>query len=454
MNRWLAAACDYIPQWLELQVRANDQPGCVLAIAHRGEVVLDRAFGVADVPRGTPLTPRHRFRVASHSKTFTAAGVMRLREMRRVRLDAPVGKYVSGLHRTIAETTLRELLSHGAGISRDGPDSGQWALERPFLSTDELTRDLKEPRVIDRGSRLKYSNHGYGLLGLVIAQVTGTPYAKWIARNVVAEAGLGATYPDVPVPRGVPMAHGHTMRRTFGERRTLGSDLPTHGMASATGFVSTARDLVAFFQQLDPAATKSFLGVPSRREMTRFHRSVPGIPAGREYGLGVARGRLGDWRWFGHSGSFPGYLTRTAVVPSARLAISLLTNAVDGPSQLWMDGVLGILQTFAKRGAPTAATRRWTGRWWTLWGATDLVGVGSRVLLATPALTHPFVGAGELVVRGDRGTIVAADGYATYGETAALTRGRGGVATELRLGGGTLLPEKELRARTRRRLNR
>jgi CubicO group peptidase (beta-lactamase class C family) len=306
--------------------------------------------------------------------------------------------------------------------------------------------------VIDRDSRLKYSNHGYGLLGRVIEEVSGESYGGWIARHVVAAAGLRATYPDAPAPRGVPVAHGHTMKTTFGERRTLGRDLPTHAMAAATGFVSTARDLVSFYQQLDPGARTSFLGVSSRRDMTRFHRSVPGIPVGREYGLGIARGKLGDWQWFGHSGSFPGYLTRTAVVPSERLAISLLTNAVDGPSQLWMDGVLGILQTFAKRGAPTAATRRWKGRWWSLWGATDLVGVGNRVLLATPVLTHPFIGASELDVRGDRGKIVVADGYATFGETAALKRGRGGAATELRLGGGTLLREKELRARTRRRL--
>jgi CubicO group peptidase (beta-lactamase class C family) len=452
-TRWLAAALDYVPEWLEFQMRLGDQPGCAIAIAHRGEIVLDRALGVADAVRRVPLTPRHRFRVASHSKSFTAAGVMRLREARRVRLDTAVGKYVPGLHRTIAETTLRELLSHGAGISRDGPDSGQWALARPFLNAHELARDLARPRVIDRNARLKYSNHGYALLGRVIEEVTGEAFGPWISKHVIAAAGLRSTYPDMPVARTVPVAHGHTMKMTFGERCTLGRDLPTHGMAAATGFVSTARDLVTFYQQLDPAAPRSFLGVPSRRYMTRFHRHVPGLPAGREYGLGIARGRLADWRWFGHSGSFPGYLTRTAVVPSERLTISLLTNAVDGPAQLWMDGVLGILQTFAKRGAPRAAARRWKGRWWSLWGATDLVAIGDRVLLATPALAHPFVGASELSVRGDRGTVVAADGYATFGETAALMRSRG-KATELRIGGGTLLPEKELRARTRARLRK
>ena len=74
MDDWLKPALDYIPQWLEYQMRETEQPGCVIAIVHKGRVVLERAFGHADIVARTPLTPRHRFRVASHSKTFTAAG--------------------------------------------------------------------------------------------------------------------------------------------------------------------------------------------------------------------------------------------------------------------------------------------------------------------------------------------------------------------------------------------
>src|SRR3546814_13420854 len=72
----------------------RSQPGCVIAIARRGRVVLERAFGVADLATGEPLTPRHRFRVASHSKTFTATGILRLREAGRLRLDDPAGDHV------------------------------------------------------------------------------------------------------------------------------------------------------------------------------------------------------------------------------------------------------------------------------------------------------------------------------------------------------------------------
>ena len=70
MDEWLKPALDYIPQWLEYQMRESEQPGCVVATALKGQVVLEQAFGCADITNRMPLTPRHRFRVASHSKSL------------------------------------------------------------------------------------------------------------------------------------------------------------------------------------------------------------------------------------------------------------------------------------------------------------------------------------------------------------------------------------------------
>ena len=95
MERWLQPALDYISTWIEFQMRASQQPGCVFAVAHRDQVVLERAIGYADIVSREKLTTRHRFRVASHSKSFVAAGLMKLREQRKLRLDDPVGQYVA-----------------------------------------------------------------------------------------------------------------------------------------------------------------------------------------------------------------------------------------------------------------------------------------------------------------------------------------------------------------------
>jgi CubicO group peptidase (beta-lactamase class C family) len=68
MERWLQPALDNISTWIEFQMRASQQPGCVFAVAHRDQVVLERAIGYADIVSKEKLTARHRLRVASHPK--------------------------------------------------------------------------------------------------------------------------------------------------------------------------------------------------------------------------------------------------------------------------------------------------------------------------------------------------------------------------------------------------
>src|SRR3954452_4295988 len=120
MDRWLGAALDYIPRWIDFQMATSQQPGCIIAIAHRDKVVLEPAFGFANLDTGEALTPRHRFRVASHSKSFTAAAIMKLREQGQLKLDDAAGQYVTGLHRDVSRATIAQLLSHTAGLIRDG----------------------------------------------------------------------------------------------------------------------------------------------------------------------------------------------------------------------------------------------------------------------------------------------------------------------------------------------
>ena len=443
MDKWLAAALDYVPEWIGFQMRVSEQPGCSMAIAHKGKVVLEQAWGHADQKRGVGLTPRHRFRVASHSKSFTAAGIMKLREKGKLQLDDPAGKYVKGLHPAVAKATVAQLLSHTAGIIRDGKDTGQWTHRRPFLSAKEVLKELAEPQPIDANLRMKYSNHGFGLAGLVIEAVTGEAYNTWIKREVVDAAGLDETRPDVPSPKGGPLAKGHSSKVPLGRRVILPGDTTTHGLASATGFISTAHDLALFFGQLSPGAKKSILSVASRREMTRRHWKVPHSQIERWYGLGTISGSLAGWDHVGHSGGFPGFITRTATIPAHDLTISVLTNAADGWAHQWLDGTMHILRRFHQHGAPARRIADWTGRWWSLWGCFDLVPMGERVMAATPGLLDPFMDASEITVGSrDKGRVTEACGFASYGEEVRLIRKRGKVA-EVYATGSTLKSEAE-----------
>lgn len=435
MDAWLRPAIAYIGEWLEYQVTLAQQPGCIIAIAHRGEIVAEHAFGFANLATGEKLTPRHRFRIASHSKSFTSAGIMKLREQRKLRLDDPVGDHVKGLHPRVAETTIAQVLSHTAGLMRDGADSGQFIDTRPYLNAKELTAELRAPTAVEPGTRFKYSNHGFGLIGFLIEAVTKEPYPVWIKREIIAPAGLRETEPNAPLPKGAAFARGHTRKLPFGERCVIPGDNDTHAITSAAGFVATAADTARFFGQLAPNAKRSVLSAASRREMTRHHWRVPQSLEGY-YGLGVNAGKTDGWDWFGHGGGFQGYISRTCSIPACELSISILSNSIDGGAPFWMDGALQILRAFKTRGPPNRRVRDWTDRWWTIWGASDLVPMGDRVMVANPQFNNPFMDAAEIEVTGrDAGNIVSASGYASHGEPVRRVRNKAGKVTGIWLGG-------------------
>ena len=117
---------------------------------------------------------------------------------------------------------------------------------------------------------MKYPNLGYGLLGLVIEAVTGESFEAWITREIVAPTGLTETMPDFATETCEPLATGYSGKLPIGRRATAGRN-PTNALKPAAGFVSTTRDLVRFYSQLDPAASESISSPASRRDMTRRH---------------------------------------------------------------------------------------------------------------------------------------------------------------------------------------
>lgn len=442
MDDWLRSALGYIPLWLDYQRTINDQPGVSLAVALKGEIVLEHASGFANLASEERLTPRHRFRVASHSKTFTAVGIMLLREQGKLSLDDRLGTFISGLTADVAAVTIGQLLSHTAGLMRDGLDGGQFSDRRPFLREAEYRADLALPQPLAPAVDFKYSNHGFALLGKVIEQVTGIGYCDWIASNVVSPSGLAETAPDFSPATSLPLARGHTMKEPFGRRYIVPGDNPTNDMASATGFVATAADLARFFAGLSPTAPVGILKPESRREMTRRHWRDAHSQFERYYGLGTISGPVGPWSWVGHAGGFQGTLTRTVLIPDHDITLSILTNAADGMANVWFEGIIHILRTLHKVGPPSPATAAWAGRWWSLWGALDLVPGKERILVAAPALNLPFTDATEIAPTAtDAGKVVEAQGFGDLGEACALHRNKDGAVEAVRIGGKRLVRE-------------
>ena len=325
---------------------------------------------------------------------------------------------------------MAQLLSHSAGLTRDGEDTGQWQDRRPFLSEDELRAALAEPPVLDANTRFKYSNHGYGLFGLIIEAASGEDYASFVTRAIVKPAGLEETTPDVPLAARRDTGRGHSGKLPLGRRVVIPGKNSTHALAAATGFVSTARDLVRFFGQLSPHAKRSVLTPESRREMVRKQWRDPQLSVERYYGLGLMSGKLAEWDWFGHSGRFPGLHHAHARPPAARTSPSRCS-----PTRLTASRISGSkasstscvpLRAMAR---PSASSPPGTGAGGAFGARFDLVPMGGKVMVATPGMFNPFLDASEITVIGkDRAKITQAIGGGSHGQRrapGARQRGRG-----------------------------
>ena len=449
-------AARYADTWVALRARTQLVPGVQVAVAVAGELLLSSAHGFARLPGtngdadpGQSLTTRHLFRIASHSKTFTATCVMQLVEAGSLRLDDTVDEHVPALAGSpIADRTLAELLAHGGGVVRDTDDANFWQLEREFPDSEALVAAcLAGADVLESNERFKYSNIGYGVLGLVVEAAGGRPYADYVTEHVVGRLGLRDTGPELDESRADEYATGYSSRAAY-DRRLPIDPVDTRALASATGFWSTAEDLCRYTAG-HVLGDERLLSDASKRRMQRGEWEVEGTDL--RYGLGFDIRTIGERRMIGHGGGFPGHITRTLLDPVDGLTVVVLTNAIDGPAVelalgivKLVDAALGAAKEPAAGDAEAAADlASYTGRFAGLWGVTDVADLGGRLRALQPNQPDPTVAMGKLeVIDADTLRIAEDAGFAAPGETIRYTRSEGRV-TRVVFGGMAAVPIEE-----------
>ena len=168
------------------------------------DLVWSAGFGVADTAAKLPMTPQTKFRMASHSKLFTATAVMQLREQGKLRLDDPVSKYLPWFQVKAADPddppiTIEELLTHSSGLPRE---AGSHWTTFDFPTTDELRGLMAERQApFSPDVRWKYSNLAYSMAGMVIEAVSGQRWADYVQQHIYAPLGMTSSSVDADVRR-------------------------------------------------------------------------------------------------------------------------------------------------------------------------------------------------------------------------------------------------------------
>ncbi|WP_344231221.1 serine hydrolase [Kribbella hippodromi] len=422
MTQNLTEVLAYYDSWLAFNQRFQRVPGVQVAVYADDAIAFSAAYGAADVEQDVPLTEQHLFRIASHSKTFTGTAVFQLVEQGRLRLDDKVSQHVTEIVGTpIGERSVRELLAHAGGITRDGLAADWWQLETNFPDREQLLEVLRDASsaVIEENERFKYSNIGYGLLGLVIEAASGTPYNTYVQTAIVDKLGLTQLGPELDPARAAEYAAGYS-GLAYADTRVPIDHVDTRALASATGFFGNARDLVTYFSAHLPGDDR-LLTDKSKREM-QHPLWTTGTDEKARYGLGLSVTKVGERAVFGHGGGYPGHITRTLVDPEKRLVVSVLTNSIDGPASQLAEGFFRLLDLaeLKDRGDETGLAR-FTGRYANLWGVNDIALVGGRLYVIAPADGNPADEPERLEADGDTLRVVSSNGYSSYGESYRFT---------------------------------
>jgi CubicO group peptidase (beta-lactamase class C family) len=318
-------ATDFAPveQAARAEIARLNVPGASIAIVRGGEVVFAKGVGVADVETGEAVRPEMLFRLGSTTKMLTATALVGLAVEGKLDLNAPIGRYISGLPPRLSQVTANQLLSHTAGIHDEAPMYGSHddaALGNAIRGwTDSWL--FTEP-----GKIFSYANPGYWMAGYLVEVLSGKPYADAMEARVFQPLGMARTTLRPTVAMTYPLAQGH---EAAGPAKCVVARPAADNAASwpAGSIFSNTADLARFviaFLNDGRVGGKPVLDPKTIALMSSPHAAYP--DSKNSYGYGLELTEFRGVRTLEHGGSRMGYGSFIRMAPEQRVAVIVQTN--------------------------------------------------------------------------------------------------------------------------------
>ncbi|MBW3622380.1 MAG: serine hydrolase [Armatimonadetes bacterium] len=303
-----ASEIDKIFDWAK-----PNTPGCAVAVSQHGKLVVNRAYGSADLERDVPIRPGSIFDIGSTRKQFIAAAVLLLAEEKRLSLSEDVRKTIPELPDYGHKITLNHLLTHTSGI-RDWTGMLRLAGGDP----DALTLILRQRGLnFAPGEEWSYSNSGYVLLTEIVARASGMSFPEFAQKRLFDPLGMkSTTYVDdmTGVVKNRALAYEE-------ERSGWKHDMYWGNDRGGGAILSTAGDLLLWNEALTSGRLGAFVS-EKLQEPSRLNNGRK-LSYARGLFLETYRGAKVVW----HSGGAAGYHSWLGRFPEQGLSIAVLCNS-------------------------------------------------------------------------------------------------------------------------------
>jgi CubicO group peptidase (beta-lactamase class C family)/D-alanyl-D-alanine dipeptidase len=300
-------------------------PALSIVLVDDQEVVWARGFGVADPDQKVSATANTVYRVGSVSKLFTDIAVMQLVERGELDLDAAVGRYLPDFtpqNPFVQDITLRQLMSHRAGLVREPPVGHYFDPTEPTLK--ETVESLNQTSLVyEPEKQIKYSNAGIAVVGYVLEQMKKKPFADVLRETVLAPLGMESSRfePSPEINRALAKAYMWTY-----DGREFEAPSFELGMAPAGCMYSSVNDLGRFMKAMF-AGGHPILEAETLEAMFEPQYAEAGATQG--YGLGFAVAEVEGHRLIRHGGAIYGFATELGFLPGEKLGVAAVTT-MDG----------------------------------------------------------------------------------------------------------------------------
>ncbi|MFN8573932.1 MAG: serine hydrolase domain-containing protein [Gemmatimonadaceae bacterium] len=429
--------------WLDAQIAYRGLPGIAVGVVSDQELVWAKGFGLADVSTKRPMTPTTLFRMASHSKLFTATSIMQLREQGKLRLDDPVTKYLPWFSLKPAEendgeVTIEQLLTHSSGLPREAGD--HWVTNQ-FPTPDEIRHLMADRQAaFPPATRWKYSNLAYTIAGMVVEAVSGQKWADYVQGHIFDPLGMTASSVDKNDPS---LTVGYGRRMPDGSRAVI-PFIDARGMGAATGISSSVEDMAKFVEaqfRTGKMGGRQLLSTGSLREMHRVRSVEENWGSGTAIGFAISR--INNRTFVGHGGGYLGNTTNTLIQLDDKVGVIVLTNTNDSdPSGIARQLMSTVGAAVAKAAKPTPTVVMWDPSWARFaglyrgaWGDEQVVLMKDRLVLITPNAPNVDNPVTLEPLGNGRFRFIAATGGGEVGEVVHFGE-EGGRVTRLYVGDG------------------
>jgi CubicO group peptidase (beta-lactamase class C family) len=299
------------------ELRETGAPGAAVAVIREGALVYQHVFGVRSIDDPVPVTPDTLFRLGSTTKMMTALVALDAAARGRLDLDAPIGTYAPDLHAALRKRTLRQLLTHTAGMAEGSPSVQ--SLDDAGLAT--LVRGLKEDALFaPPGEVFSYTGPGYWLAGHVLERVLGKPYAEVMRERLFEPLGMRRSTLRPLVALTHPLAQGHEGQEPLSVVRPMAENPAQYPAGSV---FSSVRELTDF--ALAVLGKEGPLAPQAVRALFTADVPLPG-GGGARYGYGLVAYEIAGSPVFEHGGVRRGYGAHLRFLPGRAGAVILLTN--------------------------------------------------------------------------------------------------------------------------------